>query len=527
MPDCSTCPSRLQADEVQVFFGKNFGPEVDVCAQYGHVLGRPGLDSSQTHSIMVAFGDNCVSQGKPRPIGKPEFPEARVTAPNPDVFVTPGGPMATLIPRTPPTEAEQAAVASCRGCENYIPAEVVRDELGWHLPLCAATGRLLLPKREVHEPKRCGQARPCGSAEKVRTTTDGMALRAEYDNAFKFGNVTVGPSVFSKHTFIEPTEYPTDREVTAAEALDGIRAWRRVWNAKGSRSVDLPIFRIDFFSDTEQQKIPRTGQDERPEDYVDHAGLLYTVGFLQMELDRTPCLIGSAGTGKTEFFRYMAWSMCLPFDRISITRSSEVDDLAGKYLIQGGDTVAHYGRVPQNWRRPGVMVLDEPNVGPDEVWQFIRPMTDNSKQLVLDQLEGERIERDTWRFFGLAMNPPWDIKNIGANEISDADGNRLACIGVGLPTETVEREIILQACLAVDYELPAQLLDQIMSIAGDLRAMVDNETLGASWGIRPNVAVAQYTKGFDLPEAYGFALANRLDPSQSEEILRVVEGYIA
>lgn len=525
MPDCSTCPSRLQADEVRAFFGKDFGPDVDVCAQFGHVLGRPGLDTSATHTIMVAFGKDCSKHGVDRPIGKPEYPQAQVTAPHPDVFVEIGadGPR----PKVPPTEAEQANVASCRGCQNYIPGEVVREELGWYLPLCAATGRLLLPKREVHEPRKCGMARPLDRPEDQRTTTDGMSLRAEYDDAFSFGSIKVGAATYSQKAFIEPTEYPTDREVTVDEAADGIRAWRRVYNPKGTRFVELPIFRVDFFDDGEQHKIPRTGDDEHPEFYLDHQGLVYKVGALQMDLDATPCLIGQAGTGKTEFFRHLAWLMCLPFDRISVTRSTEVDDLAGKYLFEGGETVWVDGRVSGFWGKPGVGVFDEPNVGPDEVWQFIRPLTDNSKQLVLDQSKGQRKDRNVWRFFGLAMNPAHDIKYVGANEISDADGNRLATIAVGLPPEAAEREMIVQACLNVDYEIPAETLDTIMNIAGDLRAAVDNESLGASWGIRPQIAVAQYTKWFELDECYGLALANRLDPASAENIFRIVSGYVA
>lgn len=521
MNDCSSCPSRLAPDEVRAFYGKDFGPGVDACATFGHVLGGPGLEPSKVQSVMLAFGKDCASHGVDRPASKPEYPEARITAPLPDVFVMTDD-SGVVMSRPAPTPEQQSEVPSCKACRWFVPENIVRDEIGYYLPMCAATGRLILPKRLVAEPKKCGRAEAGANLD----TTAGMALRPEYDDAFNLGAVRVGTLRYEKHEFVEPTEYASDRPVSLEDQQDGIRAFRRVFDPNGSGAfVDLPIFNIDFFSDAEQAKIPRTGDDEHPEWYVDHQGLVYTTGVLMMELDFTPCLIGAAGTGKTEFFRHLAWLMCLPFDRISVTRSTEVDDLAGKWLFEDGETRWQDGRVASCWETPGVLDLDEPNVGPDEVWQFVRPLTDNSKQLVLDAGRGQRKARNNWRFFGMTMNPSWDVKNVGANEISDADGNRLSSIAVGLPPEDVERKIIVQACLGDGYEIPVDKLDKIMAIAGDIRAAVDDESINASWGIRPQAAVARSTKWFDLVTCYKLALADRLDPSGAETIIRIVAGY--
>lgn len=523
MKDCSTCPSRLVGDDaVRVFFGREIGGEVNACAMYGHVLGRPGLDPSAVQKIEVSFGKDCHMHGE-TPDTKPAYPEMRVTAPLTQVFAETNKD-GSWLPKNPPTAEEQAEVYSCNACEWFIPANIVQEELGWYLPLCAATGRLLFPKRLTKEPKNCGQARLGENLD----TTEGLALIPQYDDAWKLGSpVKAGTIVYKQHEFVEPTEYPTDKPVSAHDTADGIRSWRRIMDPEGSGNyVDLPIFELSFFDDSEQAKVPRSGDDEHPEWYVDHAGLVYDLAVEMLELDETPVLIGAAGTGKTELFRHLAWMLVLPFDRISITRSSEVDDLAGKYLFENGATVWTNGRVAKCWSSPGVLCLDEPNVGPDEVWQFIRPMTDNSKQLVLDQARGQRVERHNWRFFGLAMNQPWDIKNIGANEISDADGNRLAAISVGLPPAEVERDILVQRCLGDGYEVPIQTLDTIMAIASDLRVMVENETLPISWGIRPQIAVARKTKWYGLEKAYKRAVCDRLDPASSENVLRVVRGYV-
>jgi hypothetical protein len=117
--------------------------------------------------------------------------------------------------------------------------------------------------------------------------------------------------------FVDPSLYETDRPVTQEQKDKGIRAWRKVVDPATENFTFLPIYRPDYFSDVERAKIPRTGDDEHPEDYIDHGFYVYKVSVLWMELDETPGLWGQAGTGKTEFFRHMAWLMQMPFVRIS------------------------------------------------------------------------------------------------------------------------------------------------------------------------------------------------------------------
>lgn len=230
-------------------------------------------------------------------------------------------------------------------------------------------------------------------------------------------------------------------------------------------------------------------------------------------------------THNTEFFRYMSWLMCLPFERVSITSSSEIDELAGKTAYQEGrGTYFEYGRIPQSWSKPCVIVIDEPNVGPPDVWQFIRPLTDNSKQLVLDMNAGERIDRNENCYMGMAFNPAWDARNIGAEQISDADGSRLMHIFVDYPSEKLEKQIIRERCSVDGYEIEEATLNSIMRIAKQLRALSEDGTLGVTWGLRPQIKVARATRWFDMPQAYRLAAADLLEPEQAELILDTVRN---
>lgn len=322
--------------------------------------------------------------------------------------------------------------------------------------------------------------------------------------------------------FVEPTTYETDVEVTEEDKADGIRAWRKLYSTNGERSVAIPIFDPEFFSEDERKKIPQSGDKEHPELYQDHPNNAFKVATLWFKMDETPLLQGVPGTGKTEFFRHMSWLMQIPFERISITGSSELDDLAGKMLFENNETVFQKGRIPKAWEKPSVLCLDEPNVGPLEVWQFIRPLTDNSKQLVLDMADGETVARHKYCRLGMAINPSWDSRNIGAQPLADADSNRLSHIFVDFPGEKIERNILTNRCKADNYELPEATLDKIMKVATQLREMGQAEDLPVTWGIRQQIKVARATEYFDLEDCYRMAATDNLEPEIADTILNVV-----
>jgi MoxR-like ATPase len=513
---CENCPSMLSADNVSGFFKKSIG--APMCARYGHVLGRPGLPAVGTSKIMSHYAGGCSSFGDVAP-----------TAPasgTPGMNVSIGDP--TIMRNGMPDESERQDVSSCTGCANYVSPDAVANEFGWYTGMCAATGNLLFSNKLAYVAKNCDWRRP----GVPRRSTSGIFLTPVYDEAFAAAD-PIKSFILRGGAVVEPTEYISDIEVDPADtAENGIRAWRKIEDPNGSGNfTHLPIFDPDFFEPNERAKIPRTGDDEHPEWYADHAGAVYKVAVAWAEMDETPALWGEPGTGKTELFRHLAWLMCLPFERISITARSEVEDLIGKTLAADGSTFFQLGRIPKSWQKPCVLCLDEPNTGPDEVWQTIRPLTDNSKQLVLDQHDGQRVKRNDSCYFGMAMNPAWDFRNTGVAELADADGNRLAHVFMPMPPLEIEKHILKQRCEIVDddgevvYTLPDDDLDLVMKVAHDVRGLAEQGTVTFSWGIRPQIKVARSLRWFSPLDAYRFAIADSLDPEQQKSLLDVVRMY--
>ena len=506
---CLTCPSLLMPSEAISFFDKSVG--TPVCARYGKPIGTIKTNEVQKEVIAKQVARNCPSYGEPKP-NKVNWSDVNllVALPDPDTIGAP--------------KVQPDLVRSCIGCGNFVREDVVANDLGWTAGLCAAKGKLLLSNRYTFEARNCEER----TFAPVRTSASHLIMLPEYDDAFAGSNDPVQAHFRSRRNFVDPTEYPTDKPVSDEDHKHGIRAWRELVDFETGNKVHLPIYRVDFFSPEEQSKIPRTGDDEHPEDYVDHGQLTYKVAVLWTQLDETPALWGQPGTGKTEFFRYMAWLMCLPFERFSITASTELDDLQGKMLYsKERGTYWQDGRVVEAWSKPCVIDVDEPNAGQNDVWQFLRPMTDNSKQLVLDANEGERRTRHDDCYLGLAMNPAWDMRNIGTHQIADADARRMMHLFVELPPEELEKEIIKTACKRDGWDIPKEKVDAVMGIAKDIRGLCDDGTLNISWAVAPNVKVARLLRWFDYITAYRMASADYLEPQAQDDLLTAVRTHIA
>jgi MoxR-like ATPase len=499
----------LEPDRVVSKFKKSIGSPV--CGRFGIVLGKPGGSTKQTDKLSQYYAPNCDSYGldlPPAPIEK----RFLVAMPVPEAM------QANM------NQDTREPCRSCLTCKKYVSEETVVSDFGWTSGLCTAKGKLILPTQSVYEARAC----PMREMGTIRHDTLGIHLLPEYEDAFQLAVEPVAAYFKNKGNLVEPHDYPTDKEVSDEDIESGIRAWRRVPDPMGSgNEAFLPIYRIDYFSENEQLKIPRAGDDEHPELYVDHFGGTYMAAVAWTELDETPTAWGEAGVGKTEFYRYLAWLMCLPFERISITAASEIDELAGKmqYTPERG-TWYQYGRLPLAWSKPCVICIDEWNTGPVEVQQFVRPLTDNSKQMVLDMNNGEHIKRHTDCYLGFAMNPAWDVKNIGAMPLGDADVNRLYHVFIDLPPDSLEREIIINRVKCDGWEIDTERLDMLMGVAADLRALAKDNELPITWGIRPQIKVARALRWFDPITAYRRAIADYLEPSAQETLLDAVRAHV-
>lgn len=504
---CISCPSYLTPIEAAAHFQKSSG--APMCAVFGYLLGRPGATARQNEAVTKQRASICPSFGDERPRRALAVPHTEVALPEPDAR--------TELPALDPS---RNIVRTCAQCVNFIPDDVVADETGWAAGACRAKGKLILGNKRVLEARSCSYRKP-GEQRKVM---DLMLLPI-------FRSVELAEEAMlsrAADSIVEPLEWPTDREVTADEAEFGIMAWRKIEDPENSsNSIMLPIFDPKSLTDEERALVPQTGSDEHPELYFDHNGAVFQIGALWMELDETPAAWGQPGVGKTEVFRHMAWLMQLPFYRFSIKESTELYELEGaKEYDPDKGTWFRDGRFTKAWQSRSVVVVDEPNMGRPDVWAFLRPCMDNSKQLVIDSDGGRTAKRHEFAFLGLAMNPAWSPLNVGTSPIGLADASRLMHVDFGLPEEAVERKIIENRIVLDGWKIDRQRMDLLMRVSANVRELCNSQDLSLSWGIRENIKVARALKHFDPLRAYRMAAADYLEPQQREAFLDQVRAAV-
>ncbi len=500
---------------------KNFRPTAKVGERYGKSIGTPMCDffdkpigraNDSAHDLerkAKKVGTACDAFDKPAN----SKPRRTFAVAFPDMS------------RTDPANVDEnlkAACQSCMSCKNYTPADIVTSELGWVAGLCNAKGELVQDLSTTFVGRTCDIKQ---FGEVRNTALVGLNLFPEFGDDFLTGDLV---AEFKKLNAFDPATHETDKPVTDDDRKMGVASWKRVIDKSRpdfDTKVFLPVFDPEFFDDIERSKIPQTGEDAHPELYVDHSNAVYKTAVLWQMLDETPIAWGEAGNGKTELSRYLAWMMQLPYERMSITASTDLDDLAGKmHYDPSRGTYYEYGRLPKAWSKPGIIILDEPNVGPPDVWQFIRPLTDNAKQLVLDMNRGERIPRNDSCYLMMAANPAWDPRNVGAFPIGDADQRRLMHIFIPAPPKEIEEEIIRARCALDEYDIPKVVLNAVMQIAAELRGFSRQGTIPITWGVAPQIKVARATRWFSLLDAYKIAVTDYLEPSQADIVLEVVRA---
>lgn len=512
---CVSCPQYMTEEAQRKDVGKTVGGPV--CLLKMRAIGQPGVNNK----FPERQAKSCDRNGTPNEGVKPEARTAPLEFPV-------AMPSMAAMTGEPPVDPD--AVRSCRTCKHFFPSPIVTQVSGWSSGFCGAKGTLLLEDRLDRYASICSLRSRADRARSAFASEDLAEARSinflpEYTDGFGKVDVLAG-----LRSVVEPTTFVGTKGVSDNAKKLGIRTVREIRDPKGyGDPVYLPVFDLEFFPPEERVKIPRTGDDEHPESYVDHQGLVYKSVVAWTKLNETPALWGPAGVGKTELFRHIAWLMVAPFERISITAQTEIDDIAGKmmYSPEKG-TYFQYGRIPLAWTKPNVLCVDEPNLGPPEVWHFIRPLTDNSKQMVLDMNNGEHRRKHPMCYFGTSMNPAWDPRNSSALELADADGSRLFHIYVNLPPANIEREILLHACKRSkgwDENAIHQTVETVMKIAPELRRLSDDGVIPVSWGVRSQIKAARARRWFSWYDAYSHAIADSLEPQARESILTVVRSY--
>lgn len=463
------------------------------------------------------------------------------------------------LPKSTPPASVEGPCHSCSNLErirvkNYGSSEVIS------VPSCKATGKLIVDFEDSYGScKSYDQGIPSVlAAEDVEfglsedkfypwmglndttafntlATWIGPADGTSSEDAIKpppYVEPKVGPNWAkpkSSVSFVDPKDYHSDMAVE--EASRGIiKAWRLLSIGEGSKKkgVYLPIFDPEYFTEQERLNIPQLGDHTHPELYKDGSGILEAFA-TESWMEGSPlCFVGEPGSGKTEAARYLAYLMQTPFTHLAITDEALADQFCGtvRYDPAKG-THFVWGRLPLAISRPGVVLSDEVNTGPDSILQMYRTLTSSSKMIFLEDEEdvSKRIVRQHPDCFHLlALNPSWDSRNIGTRELADPDVQRLSFMWLEEPGEADIKEIVLNNLEVRGLKITVEELEGMMSVRRDIKEMSRSGALPYSWSIRQDIKVAIKLAYYPPVLAYKRALLDFCPPDSASAVVKVVQS---
>lgn len=501
---CLDCPALLDRFEARGFFGVAKAPPM--CSRFGHVLGElTDVESLVFEDAASKLATGCTSFGEQKALTPPTFISGSWFNPRPDLLeVKTGGP------------------SSCLDCVNY-------DEPG---QACAATGRIIFPERHTQEAAGCTWSDYTKTG--IPNNTADVRLSAYGSTTQVFLNTTASnqkppqaaptPRKHRTTKVVDPTTYSSDATVTDEHKANGIRAWMQHDTERG-KTYFLPIFDSAFFGDRASLIPSSKSEHGDPTLYIDHAGLKTEFAVQVYKKDLNLVMVGEPGTGKTEGWRYMAYTCNMPFVRLAYNENSEPEHFLG--LMQFNQTQGTFvlpGDLPENWILPGFLLSDEPNLAPEAIMQVYRMMNDSSRQLAVYK---ERFLRHDYCFHAMAINPHWDFRNIGAKPLASADSRRLAFMWMPNPDNEQLRAIITQTVKKLDdVTIDKKLLTIIIKIGEDLRQMSKLGTLPDFWTVSQEIKVARLVEDFGLEGAYRRAYFNYIDPQDAAPAMKAIKSHV-
>lgn len=507
-PSCRGCPSYLDSDDdIMALFKRPLG--APMCATFGYVLALPSMDEKEQHESFLSFASTCEAHGKPRPT-RPQSFNPRIANPSEEVVAQ---------------GATGQSVNTCHNCTNCIKHDAVHKSTGIPLPVCGAKGSVIF--NPIQEAKGC----PWASPGQPMSSLASVDLRVEFKPGYKFGQKAQVKQATGEKS--DPKTRPTEMDVDPSDAADGIRAWFRVECPFGTdKEIFLPIFHSEGpdspFTETEKAMIPQAGGPHHPELYVDYGNLLWRFAVESWQLNQTLLIQSDPGNGKTEFAYYLGWLMQIPVTRIVYQDGTEWDDVFGKIGFKDGHTFWADGRKTAAWRRIGLILDDEPNLARSEIMASNRTTSEIERCIYIDAAYGETEEErlklkvlpTPYTFNIWAANPAWDPRNIGTKEMAAADISRISpCYLEGPPME-IEAHIVRTMVKELDdFDIPNDLLNDLLKVAQDIRTKSKNRDYPGTWGIRETVKVARKLAWYPFIEAFRMAALNYFEPDVAAEVI--------
>lgn len=170
--------------------------------------------------------------------------------------------------------------------------------------------------------------------------------------------------------------------------------------------------------------------------------------------NRLPVLLkGPTGCGKTRFMQHMAWRLKRPLITVSCHDDLTANDLVGRYLVTGGETVWVDGPMARAVRTGSILYLDEIVEARKDTTVVIHPLADDRRVLPIEKT-GELLEAAPEFCLAISYNPGYQSV---LKDLKQSTRQRFVAIEFGYPSAALETKIVARET-GVDEETAARLV---------------------------------------------------------------------
>lgn len=229
-------------------------------------------------------------------------------------------------------------------------------------------------------------------------------------------------------------------------------------------------------------------------------------------------LKGPTGCGKTRFVEHMAWRLHRPLVTVACHDDLTANDLLGRYLIHGDETVWQDGPLTRAVRSGAILYLDEVVEARPDTTVVIHPLTDHRRTLSLDKT-GEVIKAAPEFQLVISYNPAYQH---ALKDLKPSTRQRFISLEFDFPER--EREI---AIVMAESGVPHASAASLVMLAERMRPLRDRG-LAEAPGTRILVAAGQLiSAGISERRACEVAIASPLtdDPTLLATLRDLIAGH--
>jgi nitric oxide reductase NorQ protein len=154
---------------------------------------------------------------------------------------------------------------------------------------------------------------------------------------------------------------------------------------------------------------------------------------------RLPVLLtGPTGCGKTRFVRHMAWRLSLPLVTVACHDDLSANDLTGRFLVLGGETIWRDGPLALAAREGAICYLDEVVEARQDTIVAIHPLSDDRRLLPIEK-NAELVEAHPDFQLVVSYNPSY--QNV-VKDLKPSTRQRFVTIDFDFPSPDHEAQIV-------------------------------------------------------------------------------------